>query len=725
MEISRIRKKKYYAVSVKLASPLCISSGYDENTDKDVLRNACKEVFLPGSSIAGAWRDYLGQSRNCDGLMGFSEDEKGRMSPVIVQDLYLSENVRISARDGVKLDSSKGVINKFDMEIVETGASGTLFFSYIERENAQWDYENITETLTLPIPTRSGYVFKGWGTDSSAAAGVTGSYTPNGNVTLYAIWSEPLILYSGEWGELSWALDENGLLTISGSGSMNPLMQYTDDNPIAAWLRYKDKIVSVEVKSGVTNIGGFAFYTCSKLTSVMIPSSVTSSDGWAFYSCAGLTDVTIPDSVTSISYDAFRNCSGLTSITIPNSVTSIGSSAFEGCSGLMGITIPDSVTRIADHAFCDCSSLTSVTIPNNVTYMGGYAFYGCTGLTSVSLSDILTGIGNYTFYNCNSLTSVTIPRSVTYIGNYAFSYCIGLTSVTIPDSVTRIGDHAFRTCTGLTSVTIGNGVTSIGEGAFVGCRSLMSVSIPSSVTYIGNYAFYDCGALNTVKIDSIAAWCGISFASSDSNPLFNEKSNLYLDNVLLTELIIPEGVTSIGDYAFYGCRSLTSVTIPEDMTSIGNYAFHYCSGLTSVTIPVSVTTIGSLAFDGYIQSVYYSGIKEQWKLISIGSGNDFRQATIYYLEPDFVLPTALTAIEAEAFAGGVLTYAKLPEGTASIGSRAFADCPNLRYTYIPAATTEIAADAFENVTGLTILGKTGTIAESYAQDHGCSFIAIS
>jgi len=153
MEISRIRKKKYYAVSVKLASPLCISSGYDENTDKDVLRNACKEVFLPGSSIAGAWRDYLGQSRNCDGLMGFSEDEKGRMSPIIVQDLYLSENIRISARDGVKLDSSKGVINKFDMEIVETGASGILFFNYTERDNTQWDYETAIADILRGMQT--------------------------------------------------------------------------------------------------------------------------------------------------------------------------------------------------------------------------------------------------------------------------------------------------------------------------------------------------------------------------------------------------------------------------------------------------------------------------------------------------------------------------------------------------------------------------------------------
>lgn len=150
---SRIKKKKYYAVSITLASPLCVSNGDGEHTDKDVLKNAEDEYFLPGSSIAGAWRDYLGQKNNCDGLMGFSEDDRGRMSPIIIQDLYLSENARVSVRDGVKLDGDKGVLNKFDMEILETGISGTLFFSYTERENAPWDYDTAIADILKGIQT--------------------------------------------------------------------------------------------------------------------------------------------------------------------------------------------------------------------------------------------------------------------------------------------------------------------------------------------------------------------------------------------------------------------------------------------------------------------------------------------------------------------------------------------------------------------------------------------
>ena len=153
MADSRIRKRKYYAVSIILASPLCVSNGNDYKTDKDVLKNACGEIFLPGSSIAGAWRAFLGQKKNCDGLMGFSEDESGRMSPIIVQDLYLSKNSKVSVRDGVRLDEDKGVLNKFDMEIVETGASGILFFSYVDRENTPWDYETAIADILRGMQT--------------------------------------------------------------------------------------------------------------------------------------------------------------------------------------------------------------------------------------------------------------------------------------------------------------------------------------------------------------------------------------------------------------------------------------------------------------------------------------------------------------------------------------------------------------------------------------------
>ena len=144
--------------------------------------------------------------------------------------------------------------------------------------------------------------------------------------------------------------------------------------------------------------------------------------------------------------------------------------------------------------------------------------------------------------------------------------------MTIPDSVTSIGDYAFNGCSGLKSVTIGNSVTSIGYSAF-------------------NY----CDNLTSVCITDLAKWCGISFNTDWSNPLFYAH-NLYLNGEKVVNLTIPDGVTSIGNYAFIGCSDLTSVTIPDSVTSIGGFAFRDCIGLTSVTIPASVTSIGNGAF---------------------------------------------------------------------------------------------------------------------------------
>ena len=176
---------------------------------------------------------------------------------------------------------------------------------------------------------------------------------------------------------------------------------------------------------------------------------------------------------------------------------------------------------------------------------------------------------------------VIIPESIIYDGaNYI---------------VTSIGDYAFRDCSGLTSITIPNCVTSIGYAAFYGCSSLTSITIPNSVTSIGDYAFGTCHGLTSVHISDLEAWCKIFFGNSSSNPLYYSH-HLYMNSSEITNLVIPNSVTSIGNYAFYGCISLSSVTIPNSVTSIGNYAFYGCSGLTTITIGSGVKRISDRAF---------------------------------------------------------------------------------------------------------------------------------
>ena len=363
----------------------------------------------------------------------------------------------------------------------------------------------------------------------------------------------------------------------------------------------------------VTSIGksAFAGIESERLTSVTIPNSVTEIGENAFNG-RGLDSVTIGNGVTSIGNNAFYKCNRLKKVIVSDIAAWCGISFYSSNSNplcyakhlysdenteITNLVIPNSVTSINRYSFEGCSSLTSVTIGNDVTSIGENAFYGCTGLTSVTIGNSVTSIDDNAFNLCSGLTSVTIPNSVTSLGVNAFRGCTGLTSVTIGNSVTSIGVYAFMGCTGLTSVTIPNSVTSIGSRVFQDCSGLTSVTIGNSVTSIGKDAFYKCNGLKKVIVSDIAAWCGISFNSDYSNPLYYAK-HLYSDeNTEITNLVIPNSVTSIGDYAFYGCSGLTSVTIGNSVTSIGNSAFYGCSGLTSVTIGSGVKEIGERAFN--------------------------------------------------------------------------------------------------------------------------------
>ena len=503
-------------------------------------------------------------------------------------------------------------------------------------------------------------------------------------------------------------------------------------------------LTSVVIPDSVTSIGGSAFSSCTGLMSVTIPDSVTTIGNSAFYCCYSLTSVIIPDSVTSIGGDAFSGCNRLTSITIPDSVTSIGdtavpkhlykryggcyylptknsdygflytpidkgnivnvrihdncktinSSAFSYCNSLTSVVIPDSVTTIGNRAFYDCSSLTSVVIPDSVTTIGDYAFYFCRSLISITIGNGVTTIGDSAFENCRALTSITIPDSVTTIGDSAFENCRALTSITIPDGVTTIGNRAFYNCDSLTSVIIPDSVTSIGDSAFSDCTGLTSVTIGSGVTSIGDSAFYDCPGLNAVYITDLAAWCAIDLDSYDSNPLYYAH-NLYLNGELVTELVVPDGVTSIGDDAFQCCYSLTSVIIPDGVTSIGDDAFRECNNLTSVTIPDSVTSIGDAAFS---ECSNLTSVTIPDSVTTIGN----RAFYYCYSLTSVIIPDSVTSIGDDAFRYCYsLTSVIIPDSVTSIGDSAFSDCTGLTSVTIGSGVTSIGDAAFSGCYSLT------------------------
>ena len=443
------------------------------------------------------------------------------------------------------------------------------------------------------------------------------------------------IVDSGTCGaEVTWTLDSEGVLTISGNGYM-----YDNGSSGAPWYGYRSLVKSAVIAEGVTSIGEYAFSDCRSLTSVTIPDSVTSIGEYAFYKCKSLTSVTIPDSVTRIGKYAFYDCTSLTSVTIPDSVTRIGEYAFSDCTSLTSVTIPDSVTRIGSYAFSDCASLTGIWVAEGNSHYSSDVFgvlfnkdkttlVQCPGAFAVyAIPDSVTSIGDSAFGNCKSLTSVTIPDSVTSIGDGAFAGCRSLTSVTIPDSVTSIGALAFGSCKSLTSVTIPDSVTIIGYRTFGSCESLASVTIPNGVMSIGEEAF---------------SWC-----------------------TSLTSVTIPNSVTSIGERAFYFCTSLTSVTIPNSVTIIDDSAFYKCTSLTSVTIPDSVTIIGWGAFSycDNLTDVYYTGTEIAWNKIKISDDSAaLKNATIHYFsewtrekEPTCTEPGSETSVCPEAGCGKTFT----------------------------------------------------------------------
>jgi hypothetical protein len=324
-----------------------------------------------------------------------------------------------------------------------------------------------------------------------------------------------------------------------------------------------------------------------------------------------MTSLSIGNSVTSIGNWAFGSCKKLHSITIPYSVTSIGDYGFWNCIGLQQITcLASTPPTITNTTFSDYSVRLVVTSNKYATanYWSNFTNVGDI-VSKVLIGNIYYDIDGNTakVVGCEeSATTLIIPSEITYnshtysvtsIENSAFEERTGLTSVAIPNSVTSIGEFAFYYCTGLSSVTIPNSVTSIGNYAFSTCTGLTSVTIPNSITSIGMSAFSSCNRLTKVNIEDLGAWCGISFHDNYSNPT-HCAHHLYIDDKELTEVNIPNSVTSIGNYTFQGCTELSSVIIPESVTSIGGSAFEDCTGLTTVTIGNSVTSIGGSAFSG-------------------------------------------------------------------------------------------------------------------------------
>ncbi|MCQ2215901.1 MAG: leucine-rich repeat domain-containing protein [Bacteroidales bacterium] len=549
-------------------------------------------------------------------------------------------------------------------------------------------------------------------------------------------------------------------------------------------------LTSITIPPSVTSIGGGAFEGCDNLTfNTHFNAKYLGNKDNPYLALIEATSKEITQCKVSsetklICSDAFKNCNILTSVDIPSSVISIGSSAFSGCN----ITRIDYTGTLEEWCnkqwnlnyisssydlYINGNKVEEVKIPSSVTSVGYRVFSGCRSLTSVEIPSSVTKIGNYAFSGCSGLTSVEIPSSVTSIGSYAFSRCIGLTSVEIPSSVTSIGVRVFEGCDKFTYNTyfnakylgnednpylvlieasskeiteckVSSGTKLICSAAFKNCNILTSVDIPSSVISIGSSAFSGCNITRIDYTGTLEEWCNKQW-----NPSYISSSyDLYINGNKVEEVKIPSRVTSIGDYAFSGCSSLTSVEIPSSVTQIGNYAFSGCSGLTSITIPPSVTSIGGGAFEGCDNLTYneydnglYLGKSEnpylclvKAKSLEITSVKINDKTSIIAYDAFFdcsglrsvEIPSSVTEIGSSAFWGcSGLRSVEIPSSVTEIGGSAFSRCSGLRSVEIPSSVTSIGDRAFSECSGLSSVVIPSSVTEiGYGAFSYCSGLSL-
>ncbi len=552
------------------------------------------------------------------------------------------------------------------------------------------------------------------------------------------------------------------------------------------------QLCEVVLPSGVTTIGAQAFQECRQLCEVVLPKGLKEIGEHAFEECTALERLDLPEGLEKIGNDAFQLCSGLTEMEIPFGIKDLAGSVLYGCDSLRTLTLPSGLRTIGANAFGKCKSLQAIVIPQGVQRIDRYAFWGCEALECVELPASITTMENTSLEECKNVKAIVCPNSsaekyckgngISYTARPAEEWDFAMTKGVLTAyqgdreqvwiskgmNVAQIGEDAFANHTQLRAVRIDEGVSALGAGAFRGCAGLTEATLPKSLKEIGEDAFSGCDNLTAYVHAGSAAheYCvkqGIRFELLDDSVDYVVEDGRLMEylgadteliipdslgitrvnyralyqNETIRRVVIPEGVTSLGQDAFAYCTALEEVVLPESLEEIGS-AFSWCKALKKIDLPEGLTEIGDSAF-------YGSGLTGEMTLPS--ALEEIGNNAFGYCEglTKVVLPEGIEYIGRGAFFScGALTSVNLPSTLWHIGMEAFRhctsltevtvamgvdsfmesvfeDCTALREIYLPISVTEFDEDVFANCPNLTLIVEAGSAAETYARKNGLAW----
>ena len=397
--------------------------------------------------------------------------------------------------------------------------------------------------------------------------------------------------------------------------------------------------------------------------------------------CTG-NELTIPSEYNSLPVKKIGNFAlnnaEFSKIIIPNTITTIGQYSFQSCSNLEELDLPNSVTKIESCAFSYCTSLKAINLSTSLSEIDVYAFEGCEAIDTVTYASDLkdwcdivfkNNLSNPIYYskelmiNGSKLTDLVISSDITKIGQYCFAGYDGLKSVSL-NSLQSIDNNAFLDCNALSTVTIGIGVKNISYNAFKGCDAI------DKVNYLG----------------SVATWCDIELSNEFSNPTYYSKG-LYINDVLLTDLVIPDAIEQIGAYAFIRCNSLNSISLPNNLVSIGSYAFNNCANVK--TIYYNAKKMADFSARNHV----FENIGGSINGVSVTIGKDVLSLPDYLFCPSLDNSNSTSCVKEIIF--------EQDSSCSTIGKGAFADCYLLASISLPSALKTLGESAFEDCTSLS------------------------